>query len=165
LSAFLLPIRRWLGSTSVWKGELAFDRQGVIRNANGVVIGERGLEGPDIDPPNLFGKGIIKGAFFKGAAFGLGLGSLKRGLWQLTKEGTDKMLGHNKFGTFYRHASTGLWWSYDNAGHGGSVFKVFTANAKGLVHIADADEYGDFITGKHKGAVGLFIPWSELGGK
>ena len=42
------------------------------------------------------------------------------------------------------------------------VWKVFRETAKGLVHCADADQYGDFIIGKYKRPTGRFIPWSEL---
>jgi hypothetical protein len=86
-----------------------------------------------------------------------------RGLWQVTKEGTDKVVswGSRKI---YRHESTGLWWSKDTAGHGGSAWKVFREESGGLKWFKDADQFGDFITGKHKGPVGEFIPWKELTG-
>ncbi len=87
-----------------------------------------------------------------------------RGLWQATKEGTDRAV---QWGgrTISRHKSTGLWWSKDTARHGGSGWKVFKEEAGGLRHFRDADQYGDFIVGKHKGPVGEFIPWSQLAGK
>jgi hypothetical protein len=72
---------------------------------------------------------------------------------------------HGKFGKFFKSKSDGLWWAADNAGHGGSAFKVFKETGKGLEWIADADKYGDFIIGKHKGPTGLFIPWKALKGK
>jgi hypothetical protein len=50
----------------------------------------------------------------------------------------------------------------DNAGHGGSVWKVFDETSKSLEWKADADRYGDFIVGKHKGPTGTSIPFSEL---
>jgi hypothetical protein len=62
--------------------------------------------------------------------------------------------------TYYRHKTTGLWWSLDTAGHGGSAFKVFTEDANGnLVWYRDADQFGDFISPKtkHKGPVGKVI--------
>ena len=71
---------------------------------------------------------------------------------------------HNRFGKFYKSKSDGLWWSRDQAGHGGSAWKVFQETGEGLSWIADADEYGDFIVGKYKGETGTFIPWSELRG-
>ena len=58
-------------------------------------------------------------------------------------------MNHGKFGNFYKSKSDGLWWSRDNAGHGGSVWKVFRETGGGLEWEADADEFGDFITGKH----------------
>jgi hypothetical protein len=87
-----------------------------------------------------------------------------RGLWKLTAEGADKVMSHGRFGTFYRSSSDGLWWAADNAGHGGSAFKVFRERGKGLEWFRDADQFGDFIGGKHKGATGQFIPWKELKG-
>jgi len=87
-----------------------------------------------------------------------------RGLWNITAEGASKIMKHGRFGTFFKSESDGLWWAVDNAGHGGSAFKVFKETGKGLEWIADADRFGDFIVGKHKGPTGLFIPWSQLRG-
>ena len=87
-----------------------------------------------------------------------------RGLWKVTKAGTDRVVQWAGR-TISRHKSTGLWWSKDAAGHGGSAWKVFKEEAGGLRHFRDADEYGDFIIGKHKGPVGEFIPWKDLAGK
>lgn len=86
----------------------------------------------------------------------------ERGFWEATAERTSARANHKRFGTFFQHDSTGLWWSRDRAGHGGSVWKVFSEGPRGLNWIADADEFGDFIVGKHKGPTGLSIPWSEL---
>jgi hypothetical protein len=71
---------------------------------------------------------------------------------------------HGEFGTFFKSKSDRLWWAVDNAGHGDSAFKVFKETGKGLEWIADADKFGDFIVGKHKGPTGLFIPWKHLRG-
>ena len=52
------------------------------------------------------------------------------------------------------------YWLDDLAGHGtkgASRFKVFKKTGKYLDWIADADEYGNFILGKHKSTVGLRI--------
>ena len=87
-----------------------------------------------------------------------------RGLWQATKEGTERVVQHGKFGKIFKSKSDGLWWSKDTAGHGGSQWKVFRETKKGLEWYKDADKYGDFIVGKHKGDVGKFIPWKELKG-
>lgn len=57
-----------------------------------------------------------------------------------------------------------LWWSKDTAKHGGSQWKVFKETKNGLEWIRDADEYGDFIVGKHKGDIGKFISWKQLKG-
>lgn len=93
----------------------------------------------------------------------LGLTPCKRKPWQITPEGTAETARHRRFGNFYKSKSDGLWWSKDNAGHGNSVWKVFRETDKGLDWIADADEHGDFIKGKHKGPTGLHIPKKELG--
>jgi uncharacterized protein RhaS with RHS repeats len=85
-----------------------------------------------------------------------------RGLWQLKDEGASMIKRHSRFGKLYKSKSDDLWWAVDNAGHGGSKFKVFKESKKGLEWFKDADQYGDFITGKHKGSVGKFIPWGAL---
>ncbi|MEI2676041.1 MAG: RHS repeat-associated core domain-containing protein [Chitinophagaceae bacterium] len=85
-----------------------------------------------------------------------------RGLWVLTKEGASSIKNHKTFGTFYKSSSDDLWWAVDNAGHGGSKFKVYKQTNKGLEWVADADEFGDFIPNKHKGSTGTFIPWGQL---
>ena len=87
-----------------------------------------------------------------------------RKLWQLSKDRTDRTVISDQFGRISRDKVTGLWWSRDTAGHGGSVWKVFREESGGLRHIEDADQYGDYIKGKHKGPVGEFIPWSRLRG-
>jgi len=92
------------------------------------------------------------------------LASTARGLWSLTSEGASRIMKHRKFGTFFKSKSDGLWWAVDNAGHGGSAFKVFRESGKGLEWIADADRFGDFIVGKHKGPIGQLIPWQHLQG-
>ena len=93
-----------------------------------------------------------------------GCGGIGRGLWKVTKQGADKMASHKTFGTFMRNKSDGLWWAKDNAGHGGSKWKVFRENKskKQLEWVADADDYGDFIDGKHKGRMGKVIPFDQL---
>lgn len=88
-----------------------------------------------------------------------------RKLWAITEGGTDAAAFSERFGSFYRHESTGLWWSKDTAGHGESVWKVFKETKRGLEWMADANKYGDFIVGKYKGPTGRFIPWKELSGK
>lgn len=87
---------------------------------------------------------------------------LQRKDWEITKEGTDRTCTHKTFGNYYRHKTTALWWSKDKAGHGDSVWKVFEATPKSLEWIKDADRYGGYIEGKHKGPIGTSILWSEL---
>ena len=74
----------------------------------------------------------------------------------------DKKARHKRFGNFYRDPETKLWWSKDQGNHGGSGFKVFEEQAKGLEWIFDADGVGNQIVGKHKGPIGLFIPYKDL---
>jgi hypothetical protein len=91
-----------------------------------------------------------------------------RAPWRITKEGTERVVEHPRFGKFYKSKCDGLWWSKDRAGHGSQgrpQWKVFEETADGLEWKADADEFGDFITDKHKGPVGLQVPWSEVGGR
>jgi hypothetical protein len=86
-----------------------------------------------------------------------------RNLWTLTREGASTIKYHKLFGTFYKSKSDNLWWSVDKTGHGGSQYKVFKETNKGLEWYKDADEYGTFLSGKHKGPTGLVIPWKQLG--
>ena len=51
----------------------------------------------------------------------------------------------------------GYWWAKDTTGHGGSAFKVFERRGNELHWFADADEYGNFIKGKHKSLTGTVI--------
>ncbi|WP_431840566.1 putative T7SS-secreted protein [Gordonia hongkongensis] len=92
---------------------------------------------------------------------GNGKKSPERRLWEITKDGTSetKSWGSRKY---YKSRSDGLWWSRDDAGHGNSVWKVYTEDKRGLHWFRDADEYGDFIVGKHKGDAGVYIPRKDL---
>ena len=83
-------------------------------------------------------------------------------LWSLTKEKAPAIKLHREYGKIYKSKSDGLWWAIDKAKHGGSKFKVFKETPKGFEWIKDADEYGNFILNKHKGAKGLVIPKGEL---
>jgi len=85
-----------------------------------------------------------------------------KNLFESIKLKSDKKMRHKRFGNFYRDPDTKLWWSKDNANHGGSIFKVFKETAKGLEWTFDADGIGHQIVGKHKGPVGLFISYKEL---
>lgn len=80
---------------------------------------------------------------------------LERGLWELGPMSSEtKVIGNR---TYHKHSTTGLWWSKDTAGHGGSAFKVFTEGPGGTLNWhRDADKYGDYIdpTKKHKGPKG-----------
>ncbi|MEV6614545.1 polymorphic toxin-type HINT domain-containing protein [Streptomyces sp. NPDC051051] len=88
-----------------------------------------------------------------------------RGLWQLTKEGSTKLLKGGPFKTtFYKSASDGTWWTPDVTGHGQSAFKVYRETSKGLEWISDADKYGNYMPDKWKGDTGKFIPMNKLRG-
>jgi hypothetical protein len=76
------------------------------------------------------------------------------GTWKITNPSAKKVINGK---TYLKDPKTGTWWSKDFGGHGGSAWKVFREVPKGLEWIADADEQGNFIIGKHKSPVGLFI--------
>jgi RHS repeat-associated protein len=87
-----------------------------------------------------------------------------RAPWTLTREGASEVKQGGPFKTtFYKSASDGTWWTRDVKGHGGSAFKVYRETSSGLEWIKDADEFGDYISGKWKGSTGYSIPWSSLG--
>ncbi|PYG83878.1 hypothetical protein LY28_03798 [Ruminiclostridium sufflavum DSM 19573] len=81
--------------------------------------------------------------------------------WDIKTNATDKIdykiNGQNV--SAYKDPNTGLYWARDTEGHGGSAFKVFEMKKGGkeLQWKADADEFGNFITDKHKGSTGLTI--------
>ena len=89
-------------------------------------------------------------------------GGKTRKVWKISREGTEQIKKHGRFGKFYKHGSTGLWWTKDKAGHGKSAWKVYRETGKGLEWVSDADKYGDFMRAKHKSDAGKFIPWREL---
>ena len=87
--------------------------------------------------------------------------------WEVkNKQDADKISRHEKFGNFYRDpeqkiGNNRIWWSKDQAQHGGSVNKVFKETGRGLEHIADVDEFGNVMS-KHKSPIGKEISWKEL---
>jgi RHS repeat-associated protein len=110
------------------------------------------------DPTGLAG-GLEQYNYVPSPLTWVDLFGLQRGLWDLTREMSDAV--RNIGGRmYYRHATTGLWWSRDTAGHGGSAFKVFTEGPGGKLNwFRDADEFGDFIdpAAKHKGPKGKTV--------
>ena len=89
---------------------------------------------------------------------------IKNFLKNLVEKSTKEAL-HKRFGKFYKDSNTKLWWSKDTGGrhaHSGPHYKVFKEGAKGLDWIYDADLLGSKIIGKHKGPIGLHIPYKEL---
>jgi len=144
-----------------------------FESLDNVIATEDKLKGPTYNGEVKGGPGMIE-LIGGGPVFIKGFGWVKkllkaedavqgsRGLWKLTEEGASVVKYHSKFGKFFKSKSDNLWWSVDRAGHGGSKFKVFKETKKGLQWIKDADEFGDFIIKKHKGATGSFIPWGQL---
>lgn len=61
-------------------------------------------------------------------------------------------------------SQSGAWWTRDTKGDGGSVFKRYHLEGNALVHVADVDEAGNDMTGKHKGPVGKTVPVAGLHG-
>jgi hypothetical protein len=90
--------------------------------------------------------------------------NFNRGLWKVTSDGASRGVLHPRFGKILQSKSDGLWWAKDHAGHGGSAWKVFQGEPNGLRWYKDANQFGDFIEGKHKGPTGMFIPWSQTRG-
>jgi len=79
--------------------------------------------------------------------------------WQIDGDRTTAILQGGPFKEkYYRDGQTGLWWSKDTTGHGGSAYKVFRETSTSLEWIADADKHGQFIPDKHKGNTGKSIP-------
>ena len=85
-----------------------------------------------------------------------------KALWSVTPGGTKSALKTRDGRKYYESKKDGLWWSKDTAGHGSSAWKVYDRRGDGLHWKADADEYGQFITGKHKGDSGMFIANKQL---
>ena len=81
--------------------------------------------------------------------------------WRVIPEKViDKKIGPR--GLYWKNKDDDLWWSRDIDKHGGSEWKVFKETNKGLEWKADADKNGKYLTNKHKGQSGYFIPWKDL---
>lgn len=63
------------------------------------------------------------------------------------------------FVTYHYDNITRTWWSKDATGHGESAWKVHEKNGDWR---ADADVYGDYMIGKHKGETGKKIDFKSL---
>ena len=90
-------------------------------------------------------------------------GKCNRNIWKVERYNricTTKLNG--KVVNYLRDPKTGLWWSKDTERHGGSVWKVMEQTGNQLIHKADADEYGDFIEGKHKGNTGKIMDMKSM---
>ena len=78
----------------------------------------------------------------------------------------DKVMRHDRFGKFYRDpeqklGNKDIWWTKDNAEHGGSKYKLFVRNGDKLDWVADVDEFGKVMS-KHKGGKGKVIELKDL---
>ncbi|MCS2147573.1 RHS repeat-associated core domain-containing protein [Scandinavium manionii] len=79
--------------------------------------------------------------------------------WQIDGDRTTEILQGGPFKEkYYKDGKTGLWWSKDTTGHGGSAYKVYRETSTSLEWVADADENGQFMPDKHKGNTGKSIP-------
>lgn len=87
---------------------------------------------------------------------------LKKDFWGNLKLRSDKGARTVRFGKMYRDPVTKLWWAKDFSGHGGSSYKVFKEGAKGFEWLFDVAKDGTKILNKHKGPIGLFIPYKEV---
>ncbi|MGK9172782.1 RHS repeat-associated core domain-containing protein [Yokenella regensburgei] len=78
--------------------------------------------------------------------------------WQIDGDRPTAILQGRPFKEkYYKDGKTGLWWSKDTTGHGGSAYKIYTENSTSLEWIADADKDGQFMPDKHKGDTGKNI--------
>lgn len=76
-------------------------------------------------------------------------------LWDIKR--TNQTVKYNYHGTETTAYYDGkYYWAKDYGAHN-SVYKVFERRGNYLFWIADADAYGNFITGKHKSEVGLVV--------
>jgi len=98
----------------------------------------------------MFGAGLAKGA------------NKTRKLWNPV----GNTISHQKFGKFIQDKTNPkMWWTKDLAGHGCSSWKLFNLQGNKMKHLYDVDEYGNYILNKHKGPIGIEIPWKEFFGK
>jgi len=74
----------------------------------------------------------------------------------------DKVKRHPRFGKFQRLKDSNLWISKDQAGHGGSAWKLFEEKGGSLQWVADLDKGLNIIQNKHKGNIGKDIPVKDL---
>ncbi len=66
--------------------------------------------------------------------------------WNIDGVRTTSILQGGPFNEkYYKDSKTGLWWSKDTHGHGGSAFKVYEETSTSLEWIADADQNGDYL--------------------
>ncbi|MCX5922987.1 MAG: Hint domain-containing protein [Candidatus Dependentiae bacterium] len=80
------------------------------------------------------------------------------------KNNYAKKAQSKNFGNMYKDPKTNLWYSKDRGGaraHGGEHYKVFKETAKGFEFVFEVDKLGNQIN-KHKGPIGMFIPYSDI---
>lgn len=71
---------------------------------------------------------------------------------------------HDGVFVYVKDENSGLWWTRDIDGHGGSVFKTYEMVDNQLSFHADRDEKGDIIPGKWKGKTRRTVAVSSLAG-
>ncbi|UZE13507.1 RHS repeat-associated core domain-containing protein [Pseudomonas sp. B21-053] len=81
--------------------------------------------------------------------------------WEINRydrvcEGHVPGVGYVKY---YRDPDNKRWWSEDQTGHGESAWKVHSKSGE---WIADADAYGDYMEGKHKGDTGKNLNFNSM---
>ncbi|MFB5759848.1 RHS repeat-associated core domain-containing protein [Paenibacillus medicaginis] len=95
-----------------------------------------------------------------GKSAGFGKKPNKTTKWDIKTNAKAKVnynFNGQKVTAYQDNTKKGYWWAKDTIGHGGSAFKVFEKRGNELHWVADADEYGNFITGKHKSQTGTVI--------
>jgi hypothetical protein len=82
----------------------------------------------------------------------------------IDREAAPEVLIHRRFGNFYKVASRkhDLFVTRDLSQHGGSFFKLFERDDKGLHWRADLDKWGQWMDQKNKSAIGQLLPLKQL---
>jgi RHS repeat-associated protein len=82
--------------------------------------------------------------------------------WEITRY--DRICEAKLNGTvvkYYRAPGTEIWWSADTEGHGGTAWKMMEQESNNLIHVQDANIYGDYMN-KHKGKTGRVMPMKGM---
>lgn len=82
--------------------------------------------------------------------------------WEITRY--DRICEAKLNGTvvkYYRAPGTEIWWSADTEGRGGTAWKMMEQESNNLVHVQDANIYGDYMN-KRKGETGRVMPMKGM---